>query len=220
MRNHRLHNCSPLRFGSLTVFAAALAFSVLAPAQQPPPIVLHAARLLQVDTGKLLQPGEILVVGDRIRAVGTSVDHPQGAKIIDLGDATLLPGLIDAHVHLFLHPGAEDLQTVQESVPWRVILAEQAAKADLLAGFTAERDMGTEGAGSADTAIRDAINQGLIPGPRLRISGNAIDLLGGHEDAIRYNPAQHVLSNADYANSADEIVEVMRAQHKEGSDFA
>ena len=123
-------------------------------------------------------------------------------------------------MHLFLHPGAEDLQTVEESVPWRTILAEQAAKADLLAGFTAERDMGTEGAGSADTAVRDAIDQGLIPGPRLRISGNAIDILGGHEDAIRFNPAQHVLSNADYANSADQLVEVIRAQHKEGSDFA
>jgi imidazolonepropionase-like amidohydrolase len=182
--------------------------------------VLHAARLLEVDTGKLLQPGEVLVEGARIRAVGTSVDHPQGAKVIDLGDTTLLPGLIDAHVHLFLHPGAEDLQTVQESVPWRVILAEQAAKADLMAGYTAERDMGTEGAGSADSAIRDAIDKGLIPGPRLRISGNAIDLLGGHEDAIGYNPAQHVLSNADYANSAEQIVEVMRAQHKEGSSFA
>jgi imidazolonepropionase-like amidohydrolase len=128
--------------------------------------------------------------------------------------------MIDAHVHLFLHPGAEDLQTVEESVPWRVILAEQAAKADVLAGFTAERDMGTEGAGSADTSIRDAIDKGIIPGPHLRISGNAIDILGGHEDANRYNPAQHVLSNADYANSAAQIVEVMREQHKEGSDFA
>jgi imidazolonepropionase-like amidohydrolase len=190
-------------------------------AQQPAsaPIVLHAARLLQVDTGTLLQPGEILVEGERIRAVGRSVEHPQGAKVIDLGDATLLPGLIDAHVHLFLHPGAEDLQTVEESVPWRTILAEQAAKADLMAGFTAERDMGTEGAGSADTAVRDAINAGLIPGPRMRISGNAISILGGHEDAIRYNPAQHVLPNADYANSADQLIEVIRAQHKEGSDF-
>ncbi len=131
-----------------------------------------------------------------------------------------MPGMIDAHVHLFLHPGAEDLQTVEESVPWRVILAEQAAKDDVMAGFTAERDMGTEGAGSADTAIRDAINKGIIPGPRLRISGNAIDILGGHEDANKYNPAQHVLSNADYANSAEQLVEVMREQHKEGSDFA
>jgi imidazolonepropionase-like amidohydrolase len=184
------------------------------------PIVLHAARLLEVDTGTVLMPGEVLVEGERIRAVGTSVEHPQDAKNIDLGDATLLPGLIDAHVHLFLHPGAEDLQTVEEPVPWRVILAEQAARADLLAGFTAERDMGTEGAGPADSAIREAIDQGLILGPRMRVSGNAIDILGGHEDAIRYNPAQHVLSNADYANSAEQIVEVMRAQHKEGSDFA
>jgi imidazolonepropionase-like amidohydrolase len=200
----------------------ALAMPVPAKAQQAPtpPIVLHAARLLEVDTGNVLQPGEILVEGARIKAVGTAVDHPQGTTVIDLGDTTLLPGLIDAHVHLFLHPGAEDLQTVEESVPWRTILAEQAAKADVMAGFTAERDMGTEGAGSADTAIRNAINQGLIPGPRLRISGNAIDILGGHEDANHFNPAQHVLSNADYANSADEIVAVMREQHKEGSDFA
>ncbi|MFZ1012617.1 MAG: amidohydrolase family protein [Terracidiphilus sp.] len=201
---------------------ACMGLPALVEAQQSAsaPIVLHAARLLQIDTGAMLRPGEILVEGERIHAVGTSVDHPSGAKIIDLGDATLIPGLIDAHVHLFLHPGAEDLQTVQESVPRRVILAEQAARADVLAGFTAERDMGTEGAGSADTAIRDAINQGLIPGPRLRISGNAIDILGGHEDANQFNPAQHVLSNADYANSAQQIVEVMRAQHKEGSDFA
>jgi imidazolonepropionase-like amidohydrolase len=210
----------PARLALLTLSASVLAGT--AAAQQPAavPIVLHAARLLQVDTGTLLQPGEILVQGDRIAAVATHVDRPAGAQVIDLGDTTLLPGLIDVHVHLFLHRGAEDLQTVEESVPWRVILAEKAAKDDLLAGYTAERDMGTEGAGSADTAIRDAINQGLIPGPRLRISGNAIDILGGHEDAIGYNPAQHVFSNADYANSADQIVEVMREQHKQGSDFA
>jgi imidazolonepropionase-like amidohydrolase len=181
--------------------------------------VLHAARLLQVDTGIVLQPGEILVEGDRIRAVGRSVEHPAGAKVIDLGDTTLLPGMIDAHVHLFLHPGAEDMQTINESVPWRTILAEQAAKADLMAGFTAERDMGTEGAGSASTAVRNAINAGLIPGPRLRVCANAIDILGGHEDANRFNPAQHVLSNADYANDAEQLVEVIREQHKEGADF-
>jgi imidazolonepropionase-like amidohydrolase len=201
-------------------FGASLALTPLAAQQPTASIVLHAARLLEVSTGKLLQPGEILVVGERIKAVGVSVEHPQGARVIDLGDTTLLPGLIDVHVHLFLHPGAEDLQTVEESVPWRTLLAEQAAKADLMAGFTAERDMGTEGAGSADTAIRNAIDAGMIPGPRMRVSGNAITILGGHEDATRYNPAQHVLSNADYANSAEQLVEVMREQHKQGSDFA
>src|SRR5215472_9239776 len=130
-----------------------------------------------------------------------------------------MPGLIDAHIHLFLHPGPEGEQTVVESVPQRTIMATLAAQADLMAGFTAERDMGTEGAGSADTAVRDAINDGHIPGPRLRISGNAIDILGGHEDANNLNPAQHVLSNAAYANSAEQLVEVIRGQVKEGADF-
>jgi imidazolonepropionase-like amidohydrolase len=202
---------------------AALGWQAAAPqpaAATQHPIVLHAARLLEVDTGRVVAPAEILVVGDRIVSVGTSVEHPAGAVLQDLGDTTLLPGLIDVHVHLFLHPGAEDLQTVQESVPERTIRATLAARDDLLAGFTAERDMGTEGAGSADTAVRDAINAGQIAGPRLRISGNAIDILGGHEDANDFNPAQHVLSNASYANNARELIEVMREQHKRGSDFA
>ena len=209
-----------LRGWAISIASASFVIAAAAIAQQNPPIVLHAARLLQIEDGKILAPGEILVEAERIKSVGTSVEHPQGAQVVDLGDVTLMPGMIDAHVHLFLHPGAEDLQTVVESTPWRTILAVEAAKADLIAGFTAERDMGTEGAGSADTAVRDAINSGLIPGPRLRISGNAIDILGGHEDANHYNPAQHVLSNADYANTSDELVSVMRQQHKEGSDFA
>jgi len=207
---------------SLLAFLLASTLIVAVAAQSadnPKAVVLHAARLLDVKAGKILKPGEVLVQGERIVAVGTSVTHPAGTEVIDLGDRTLMPGLIDAHVHLFLHPGAEDLQTVQESVPERTILATLAARDDLMAGFTAERDMGTEGAGSADTAVRNAINQGRIPGPRLRISGNAINILGGHEDAIGYNPAQHVLPNADYANSADELVAVMRQQFKEGADF-
>jgi imidazolonepropionase-like amidohydrolase len=186
----------------------------------PRVVVLHAARMLDVGAGRVVSPGEVLVVGERMVAAGTRVDRPAGAEVIDLGDRTLMPGLIDAHVHLFLHPGAEDLQTVEESVPQRVILAEIAAKADLMAGFTAERDMGTEGAGSASTAIRNAIDAGLIPGPRMRMSGNAIDIMGGHEDAIGYNPAARVPSNADYADSAEDLVREMRLQHKEGADFA
>lgn len=182
--------------------------------------MLHAARLLEVKTGRMVKPGEVLVQGKRIVEAGSSVKRAAGAEVIDLGDRTLLPGLIDAHIHLFLHPGAEDLQTVQESVPQRTIMATLAARDDLMAGFTAERDMGTEGAGSADTAVRDAINEGRIPGPRLRVSGNAINILGGHEDAIGYNPEQHILPNATYANSADELVAVMRQQFKEGADFS
>jgi imidazolonepropionase-like amidohydrolase len=182
-------------------------------------VVLHAARLLDIERGKIITPGEVLVEGDRIAEAGPAVKRPPGAEVIDLGDTTLLPGLIDAHVHLFLHPGAEDLQTIQESAPQRTISAVLAARDDLMAGFTAERDMGTEGAGSADTAVRNAIDQGSIPGPRLRISGNAVDILGGHEDARGYNPEQRVLSNATYANNAAELVAVIRQQFKEGADF-
>ena len=190
-----------------------------AAAASPRSTVLHAARMVDVKAGRLVQPAEILIQGERIVEVGASVKHPGGAEVIDLGDRTLMPGLIDAHIHLFLHPGAEDLQTVQESVPERTIMATLAARDDLMAGFTAERDMGTEGAGSADTAVRDAINAGRIPGPRLRVSGNAINILGGHEDAIGYNPEQHILPNATYANTADELVAAMRQQFKEGADF-
>ncbi len=185
----------------------------------PHAVILHAAGFFDVKAGRVIKPGEILVQGERIAEVGTSVKHPANAEVIDLGDRILMPGLVDAHVHLFLHPGAEDLQTVQESVPQRTITALSAARDDLMAGYTAERDMGTEGAGSADTAVRNAINEGTYPGPRLRISGNAIDILGGHEDAIHFNPAQHVLSNATYANNKDEIIAVMREQYKEGADF-
>src|SRR5579864_8837731 len=208
---------------SIFVSLSSLAFTALAAGQSPSPpthaIVLHAARLFDVKKGRMLQPGEVLIQAERIAEVGTAVKRPAGAEVIDLGDRTLLPGLIDAHIHLFLHPGAEDLQTVQESVPQRTITATLAARDDLMAGFTAERDMGTEGAGSADTAVRNAIDEGRIPGPRLCISGNAINILGGHEDAMGYNPEQHVLPNATYANSAEELVAVMRQQFKEGADF-
>jgi len=208
------------------LFLMILGFAVLLGAQTRAPgtlashaTVLHAARLLDIEAGKIVTPGEVLVQGERIVEAGASVTHPAGAEVIDLGDVTLMPGLIDAHVHLFLHPGAEDLQTVQESVPHRTIVALLAARDDLMAGFTAERDMGTEGAGSADTAVRNAINQGQIPGPRLRISGNAVSILGGHEDAINYNPDQHIFSNATYANNTAEIITVIRQQFKEGADF-
>ena len=209
------------KFLRVSAAIAAGLLPAMLPAQgaPPQPTVLRAAHLLDVERGSLVSPGEVLVQGGRIVAAGASVPHPAGAVVLDLGTATLMPGLIDAHVHLFLHPGAEDSQTVVESVPERTILAALAARADLMAGFTAERDMGTEGAGSASSAVRNAIDAGLIPGPRMRMSGNAIDITGGHEDAIDFNPAEHISSNATYADTADEIVHVMRMQRKEGSDF-
>src|SRR6516162_104596 len=123
-----MRNTSLILIGCMTALAQTA----------PRPIVLHAARLLDIESGKIVTPGEILVRGERIAEAGSSVTHEAGSETIDLGDRTLMPGLIDAHVHLFLHPGAEDLQTIQESVPQRTILAVLAARDDLMAGFTAE----------------------------------------------------------------------------------
>src|SRR5580700_6820977 len=107
-----------MSIGAIRIPIVLLFATQAAPAQSGTssvhPIVLRAARLLDVETGRTLRPGEILIEAGKIAAAGTSVNHPAGAEIIDLGDSTLLPGLIDAHVHLFLHPGAEDLQTVEE----------------------------------------------------------------------------------------------------------
>jgi len=206
------------KIAALALISAALVAS--AQSQQPQAsTVLHAARILDVAAGKVLTPGEVLVTGNRIVEAGTRVTHPAGAAVIDLGDTTLMPGLIDAHVHLFLHVGDEAFQTVRESVPERTLIAASAARADLMAGFTAERDMGTEGAGCADVAVRNAINTGLIPGPRMRMSCNAIDINGGHEDNSGLNPEEHLLSNADRADSAGDIIRVMREQRKQGADF-
>src|ERR1035441_7081352 len=112
-----LSPCRPLRSCCTTLFRSD-APKPAGQSQPVPshPIVLPAARLLDIKTGRMLKPGEILVQGERIVEVGTSVKRPADVEVIDLGDRTLLPGLIDAHIHLFLHPGAEDLQTVQESV--------------------------------------------------------------------------------------------------------
>ena len=121
----------------LGFFVGAAGQNQAAPPQPivPHAIVLHAARLLDVKSGRVVRPGEVLVQGERIVEAGSSVKHPAGAEVIDLGDRTLLPGLIDAHVHLFLHPGAEDLQTVQESVPQRTILAAAGGQGRLDGGI-------------------------------------------------------------------------------------
>jgi imidazolonepropionase-like amidohydrolase len=182
--------------------------------------VLRAAHVLDVRSGQITTPGVVVVRGGRIVAVGANEPVPAAAHVVHLPGLTLLPGLIDAHVHLFLHPGrAEDMQTVRESAAQRTVQAVLAAKADLWAGFTTERDMGTEGVGSASTAIRDAINAGEIPGPRLWVCANAISILGGHEDALGFNPALLIPANADLVGDTDELIHTIREQIKEGADF-
>jgi imidazolonepropionase-like amidohydrolase len=201
-------------------FYTAMAALLPAAVAQEAPTVLRAARMLDVRSGRMIAPAEILVENGKIVSAGERVATPADAAVIKLGDLTLLPGLIDCHVHLFLHPDTdENMQTVRESVAERTINATLAARADLMAGFTTERDMGTEGAGSADTALRAAINAGKIPGPRLWISGNAISIVGGHEDAMGFNPAIPILPNATMVTGITELITAIREQRKEGATF-
>lgn len=187
---------------------------------RPAETVLEAAHLIEPGSGRRLTPGMVIVRGRRIVAVGGRLTAPAGARIVRLPGLTLIPGLIDCHVHLFLHPGrAEDMQTVRESAALRTVQAVLAAKADLWAGFTTARDMGTEGVGAASTAIRAAINAGEIPGPRLWVCANAISLLGGHEDALGFNPAIFIPANADLANDTHQLIHTIREQIKEGATF-
>ncbi|MBZ5553582.1 MAG: amidohydrolase family protein [Acidobacteriia bacterium] len=184
-------------------------------------VAIRCGHLLDVKSGAMLDHQTVLIEGERIAQVGKTqeIRIPAGVRVIDLGEATLLPGLIDTHVHLFLHPGPQDLQTLRETVAKRTIMAVRNAEADLMAGFTSERDLGTEGAEAADVDLRNAIENGEIPGPRLQVSTQAISVEGGHEDFFGYNPAVNMIPNAMMVEGIEGLKRAIRFQIKEGADF-
>jgi imidazolonepropionase-like amidohydrolase len=167
----------------------------------------------------------VLVRGDRIEAVGprASITAPADATTISLPNTTLLPGLIEGHSHLLLHPYNETSwndQVLHEHQALRVARAVNHAKAALLAGFTSTRDLGTEGAGYADVGLRDAINQGIIPGPRMQVVTKAIVVSGQYAPkgfATEY--IDQIPQGAEEANGPDQISRVVRDQIKHGADW-
>jgi imidazolonepropionase-like amidohydrolase len=168
--------------------------------------------------GAALHPGwRVVVQGDRIVAAGPAPALPAGAEVIELPGATLLPGLIDAHVHLFLHPYNETSwndQVLKEPLSLRVARAVAAAKATLMAGFTTVRDLGTEGAGDADAGLKQAIAQEIVVGPRVLSANRAIVATGA------YGPKGYafpVPQGAEEASGA-EVVAAARRQMGEGAD--
>src|SRR5579863_8258416 len=163
-----------LRKLPLALSAALLAFAANA-AEQPAPTtsyLLKADRVFDARSEHTHSGWAVLVQGDKIAAVGPAdqVKAPSDAQMIDLPGTTLMPGMIDAHSHIFVHPYNETLwndQVLKEPLPYRTIEAVDHVRATLMAGFTALRDLGTEGAGYADVDVQRAINEGLIPGPHL-----------------------------------------------------
>jgi len=209
----------------LTNLATSLVLPVAAAAQAPgaaPPaaVVLRPARVFD---GAALQSGwEVVVTGDRITAAGPagSVTRPAGARVIDLKGLTLMPGMIEGHSHLLLHPYNEtswDDQVLKEPLGLRVARATVAARTTLMAGITTERDLGTEGAGYADVGLRDAIRQGIIPGPRLLVATRAIVAQGSY--APKGAPERSIAFGAEEAGGVDDLIRVIRDQIGRGADW-
>ena len=209
----------------LTNLATCLVLPVAAAAQAPtaaPPatVVLRPARVFD---GAALQAGwEVVVTGDRITAAGPagSVPRPAGARVIDLKGLTLMPGMIEGHSHLLLHPYNEtswDTQVLDEPLGLRIARATVAARTTLMAGITTERDLGTEGAGYADVGLRDAIAQGIVPGPRLLVATRAIVAQGAY--APRGAPERSIAFGAEEAGGVDDLIRVVRDQIGRGADW-
>jgi imidazolonepropionase-like amidohydrolase len=159
-----------------TVFAQTQSTENSARAEQT---VIRAARLLDVKSGTLINNAAVLIEGERIKAVGAGLTIPAGAKVIDLGDLTLLPGLIDCHTHLLSsQDGDYGTMLLTKSQAYRALEGASNARRTLLAGFTAVRDVENEGAAYADVALRDAINRGLVEGPRMKVATRAIAAVG------------------------------------------
>jgi imidazolonepropionase-like amidohydrolase len=196
-----------------------------AAAQAAQPILLRPARVWTAeDAGPPHEGWGVLVRDGRIAAVGPAASlDAAGAQVVDLPGATVIPGLMDLHSHLLLHPYNEtswDDQVLKEAPDYRVIRATVQAKATLDAGFTTLRDLGTEGAGLADVALRKAIKDGLIPGPRLFVATRAIVATGAYAPARRnYNPDADLPQGAQEASGVDEAVRAVREQAGAGADW-
>jgi imidazolonepropionase-like amidohydrolase len=167
----------------------------------------------------------VLVSGDRISAAGPAdhIDRSWEAERIELPGQTVLPGLMDLHSHLFLHPynrTSWDDQVLKESEAYRTVRAVTHARDTLQAGFTTLRDLGTEGAGYADVALKRAIDEGMIEGPRLFVAGRAIVATGSYGPAARnYRPDCCLPQGAEEASGIEEIVRAVRRQASHGANW-
>jgi imidazolonepropionase-like amidohydrolase len=201
--------------GALLSLAAGL------PAQEAQPrIAIRAARLLDVRAGRYVDRPVVVVAGDRIESVGT--DAPPGARIIDLSDRVLLPGLIDAHTHVLLQGDATEAeyeaQILKEYPAHRVARAIRALKIALEHGFTSLRDLETEGAGYDDVALRDAVAEGVVPGPRMWVVGPALSTTGSYP-ILRFRPDWKFPTGVMVCDGADGCRKAVREQLSYGTDW-
>lgn len=215
----------------LLVLLASLAWPATAPAAPPagpaaePSLLLRPARVFDGAGEQAHEGWVVLVTGRAIAAVGLaeSVTVPAGARTLDLPGMTLLPGLIDAHSHVFLHPYNEALwndQVLKEPLAYRTIAATLHAERTLRAGFTTLRDLGTEGAGYADLSVRQAIEEGRIPGPRLQVATLAIVATASYGPGpLGFAPEFVPPKGAQEATGVAQVVQAVREQVGHGADW-
>ena len=207
---------------ALTASAAwglAALLALAAPAGAANVVVVKAARLIDGRGGAPLAPAMVRVEGDRIAEVGARVAVPAGARVIDLGGATLLPGLIDLHTHLTDKPGVHWEEALTTTTPGQAALwGARNARVTLQAGFTTCRDMGPTWP-YVDVDLRDAIEQGAVPGPRLTVAGNYVSSTGGAGDARQFSIYVDVPTVRNLADGPEEVLKAVRTNFKHGADF-
>jgi imidazolonepropionase-like amidohydrolase len=202
------------------LLAAGAAASLASPATADPAVtILKAARLIDGRGGVPLAPAMVRVEGERIVAVASRLDVPPGARVLDLGEATLLPGFIDLHTHLTDRFGVHWEQALVTTTPSQAALwGARNARDTLLAGFTTCRDMGPTWP-YVDVDLRDAIEQGAVVGPRLAVAGNYVSSTGGAGDARQFSIYVDVPVVRNLADGPDEVLKAVRTNFKHGADF-
>lgn len=205
----------------LTSAAVLLGPATAVPASNPRSTLLKPGGVFDGADGIVHAGWQVLVSGDRIVAVGPNPPVPNDTQTVELAGDTLMPGMIEGHGHLFLHPYNEtswDEQVLHEPLALRTARAVANAKATLLAGFTSERDLGTEGAGYADVGLKAAIDQGIVPGPRLSVATRAIVALGAYGPK-GFEPGVAVPQGAEEVSGVDQMVAAVRRQIATGADW-
>jgi imidazolonepropionase-like amidohydrolase len=200
-----------------------LTFLLLAAPASARAVVVKAAHLFDGKSDQLQSPGLVVIDGDKIVAVGAKAQVPAGAEVIDLGDATLLPGLMDAHTHLTSEATddwkQDELDAFKKPIPQQAIEATAYARRTLMAGFTSVRDLGSSDL--LDIGLRNAINEGVVPGPRMLVAVNAISARGGHCDATAgYRPGllKEPGIEQGVADGPEQIRAAVRFDTKHGAD--
>lgn len=206
----------------LALLMSGILLAGAAAGQAPKRIAIRAGRLIDGKSEKPLENPLILVEGDRIVSVTVHGNAPAGVQVIDLGNATVLPGFIDAHTHLLLHgdttPEEYDAQLLKESIPYRAILAARNAQIALSHGFTAMRDLETEGAMYADVDVKKAIASGEVPGPRLQVATRAMTPTGMYP-LLDYSWELKMPTGVQYVDGVDGARKAVREQVMYGADW-